>query len=176
MAWMDNPAVREDPGALLPGAASVVMVGWNTWAPVPRPGPGEGRIARYALRPDYHRVMRRRLLRLLRAIEAEAPCRARICVDAQPLLERAFARDAGLGWIGAHGCLIAPAFGSWLLLGALILDLPLEPDAPAPARCGTCRRCVPACPTGAIVAPGVVDANRCIAYLTIEHEGPIPEA
>jgi len=173
MAWMNNPAVREDPSVLLPGARSVVVAGLNTWSPSVAPGDGEGRIARYALGPDYHRLIKKKLLRLLRLVQALAPCTGRVTVDAHPLLERAFAQRAGLGWIGKHGCLIAPAGASWLLLGEVILDCELPADAPQPNRCGTCGRCAPSCPTGAIVAPGLIDANRCIAYLTIEHRGAI---
>ena len=175
MSWMDNAEVREDPARLLPGARSVVVVGLNCFAGarVP-PGPGEGRIARYALLPDYHGLVKKGISRLLDAIRACTPCRGAAFVDAAPILERAYARRAGIGWIGKNACLIAPRFASWLLLGELILDLELDYDEPLPNRCGTCRRCLDACPTGAIVAPGVVDANRCIAYLTIEHRGAIP--
>lgn len=173
MSWMNNPEVREDPSVLLPGARSVVVAGLNTWSPPEEPGDGEGRIARYAQGPDYHRLIKKKLLRLLRLVQSLAPCAGRVTVDAHPLLERAFAQRAGLGWIGKHGCLIAPAGASWLLLGEVILDCELPPDAPQPNRCGTCGRCAPSCPTGAIVAPGLIDANRCIAYLTIEHRGPI---
>ena len=96
-------------------------------------------------------------------------------MDAEPLLERALARRAGLGWAGKSACLVSQTSGPWLLLGELLLDVDLEPDCPVPSRCGTCGRCRAACPTGAIVAPGVVDANRCVAYLTIEHRGAIPD-
>lgn len=173
MAWMENPGVREAPAVLFPGARSVVVAGFNTWSPAVAPRAGEGRIARYALGPDYHRLLKKKLLRLLRALQALVPCGGRVTVDAHPLLERAFAQRAGLGWIGKHGCLITPGAASWLLLGEVIVDCDLTPDAPHANRCGSCSRCAPSCPTGAIVEPGLIDANRCIAYLTIEHRGPI---
>lgn len=176
MGWMANPDVREDPSRLLPGARSVVVCGWNTRAPAEGlPPAGAGRIATYARYPDYHRRMGRALKALLADVMALATCRGRACVDAHPLLERSFARRAGTGWAGKSSMLISTRHGPWLMLGELLLDLDLPADAPHADRCGTCTRCVSACPTGAITAPGVVDANRCLAYLTIEHRGSIPE-
>lgn len=176
MRWMGNAAVREDPAALLPGARSVVVTGWNACSSADRRGPGEGRVARYAAVPEYHQLIRGKLAKLLECVRATASCRGRVVVDAEPVLERALAVRAGLGWPGKSSFLVSSAHGPWLLLGELILDVELVPDAPARGRCGTCERCVAACPTGAIVSPGVVDAGRCVAYLTIEHRGAIPAA
>lgn len=174
MQWMENPEVREDPTMVLQGARSVVVVGWNYYSRAEEPKAGEGRIARYALGQDYHRFLKKKLKKLLAAIQAMVPCSGRLAVDAFPLLERAFAQRAGIGWIGKHSCLIAPHGSSWLLLAEVILDIDLEHDQPHPNRCGTCSRCIPACPTNAITAPGVIDSNRCIAYLTVEAKGAIP--
>lgn len=175
MGWMANPDVREDPARLLPGARSVVVCGWNSRAPAAPPPAGAGRLATYARFPDYHRRMGRALRALLADVTALAPCRGRACVDAHPLLERSYARRAGAGWAGKSSMLISTRHGPWLMLGELLLDLELPADEPHPDRCGSCTRCVTACPTGAITAPGVVDATRCLAYLTIEHRGSIPE-
>jgi epoxyqueuosine reductase len=133
-------------------------------------------VARYALGRDYHKVMRNRLQKLADRIAAEiGPFGYRAFVDSAPVLERALARDAGLGWIGKHSCLINRSAGSWFFLGEIFTDLPLPVDAPASAHCGTCTRCIEVCPTGAIVAPYRVDARRCISYLTIELRESIPE-
>ncbi|PKM11660.1 MAG: tRNA epoxyqueuosine(34) reductase QueG [Gammaproteobacteria bacterium HGW-Gammaproteobacteria-5] len=133
-------------------------------------------VARYALGRDYHKLMRRRLQQLSDRIgSAIGSFGYRVFVDSAPVLERALARDAGLGWIGKHSCLIDRHNGSWFFLGEILTDLPLPVDAPASAHCGTCTRCIDICPTGAIVAPYRVDARRCISYLTIEHHGSIDE-
>lgn len=175
MGWMANADVREDPARLLPGARSVVVCGWNARAPESAPPAGAGRIASYARFPDYHERMGLALRALLADVQALAPCRGRAVVDAHPLLERSFARRTGVGWAGRSAMLVSTSFGPWLMLGELLLDRELPGDAAQPDRCGTCTRCATACPTGAITAPGVVDATRCLAYLTIEHRGPIPE-
>ena len=135
-----------------------------------------GRVARYAWARDYHRALKRRMQELVRRLEsmADGPVAARWYVDDGPMLDRAAARRAGLGWFGKNGNILSPGWGSWTFLGQLITDLPLEPDAPLAKTCGACVRCIDACPTGAIVAPYVVDNARCISYLTIEHRGPIP--
>jgi epoxyqueuosine reductase len=135
----------------------------------------QGYVARYALGRDYHKLMRRALAKLARAVEMRiGPFGYRVCVDSAPVLEKALARNAGLGWIGAHTNLIARDAGSWFFLGEILTDLPLPVDEPASAHCGSCSACIPACPTQAIVAPHKLDARRCIAYLTIEHHGSIP--
>ena len=174
MRWMDRPGVREDPRAFFPAARSVIVAGWNTYVPAVPPGSGEGRIARFATRPDYHARLRAMLEGLLERLRAVVPCRGVVPVDAQPLLERALGERAGLGWAGGSSCLVAAAHGPWLLLGELLVDVELAPDAPGPPRCGTCARCAASCPTGAIVSPRVVDARRCVAYLTVEHRGFVP--
>ena len=143
----------------------------------PEPAAGlTGRVARYAWARDYHRALKRRMRELVRRLEsmADTPVAARWYVDDGPMLDRAAARRAGLGWFGKNGNILSPGWGSWTFLGQLITDLPLEPDAPLAKTCGACVRCIPACPTGAIVAPYVVDNARCISYLTIENRGAIP--
>ena len=173
---------RSRPAALVPGTLHVISVRMDYWpgktsraAGETLEDPLEGYVARYALGRDYHRLMRRRLQRLADRIgEHVGPFGYRAFVDSAPVLERALARDAGLGWIGKHTNLINPQAGSWFFLGELYTDLPL-PASRAPAdHCGRCRACIDACPTGAIVAPYELDARRCIAYLTIEHPGSIP--
>jgi epoxyqueuosine reductase len=177
-------AVREDPRELLASARSMVCVGKLYHTPWPHTarfdGGGRGWISRYAWGSDYHAEMRsalERLAELLRA-RAGADFEWRACVDTAPLLERSYARLAGLGWIGKNTCLINQQGGSWFFLGELLVSLELEADGPAPARCGTCTRCIEACPTAAIV-PGelgyTVDGRRCISYCTIELRGGSPE-
>jgi epoxyqueuosine reductase len=180
MEWMArHGAKRSRPADLIPGTVRVISVGldygqddaaaWTTLADGSR-----AYVARYALGRDYHKLMRARLQTLADRIAAEiGPFGHRVFVDSAPVLERALARNAGLGWIGKHTCLIDRDGGSWFFLGEVYVDLPLPVDAPASAHCGTCRRCIDICPTQAIVAPNRLDARRCISYLTIEHEGTI---
>ncbi len=175
-------AVREDPRNLLPAARSIVCVGklYNT----PRPystrfdGTELAWISRYAWGEDYHDIVRRGLARLDALLRQREPMESKICVDTAPLLERSYARAAGLGWIGRNTCLINQQSGSWFFLGELLVSLEIAPDAPPPDRCGTCTRCIGACPTAAIV-PGTlgytIDSRRCISYLTIELRGAVPE-
>ena len=168
----------ESPSRLLPGAKSVVMLGMNYYTGDPEPpASGEGRIARYAWgTADYHDLIRERLRQLADTLHELYPgCRTRGCVDTAPLLERDYARLAGLGWFGKNTMLIHKRLGSWLFLAALLTDVELPPDAPHnTAHCGTCTRCLDACPTDAFPEPYVLDASRCISYLTIELRGPIP--
>src|SRR5207237_974153 len=139
---------------------------------------GRAIVARYACVDDYHDVIGGRLDALLSWMRHEAaePFEARAYVDTGPVQERVYAQHAGIGWIGKNTCVINPEIGSWIFLGVIICSLPLEVDLAALDRCGTCTLCLEACPTGAIVAPGVLDSNRCISYLTIELRGDIPEA
>ena len=181
MDWMARHGeLRARPQELTPGTVRVISVGldygqdddaaWATLADGSR-----AYVARYALGRDYHKLMRRRLQQLADQIAAETgPFGYRVFVDSAPVLERALARNAGLGWIGKHTCLIDKDGGSWFFLGEIYVDIPLPVDAPATAHCGTCTRCIDICPTRAITAPQRLDARRCISYLTIEHEGAIP--
>jgi epoxyqueuosine reductase len=169
---------RIDPARYLPGARSVVCVAVNYHVPLepvdPVDAPFHGRVARYALGDDYHELIKPRLYDLADAIRAMAPgARTRAGVDTVPVMEKELAARAGVGWFGKNACVINEHAGSWLLLGEVITTLELPPDEPAVDRCGTCRRCIDACPTGAITAPYQLDATRCISYLTIEHLGPI---
>ena len=179
LPWFNPQRVRRgtDPETLLPGARSIISLGWNYHpAEEPPASGGQGLIARYARGRDYHRVMKRRMRRMVLDLTERIGDRfaARWYVDDGPMLDRAAAARAGLGWFGKNGNILNPTHGSWLLLGQIITDLPLAPDAPLAKTCGQCSRCLPACPTDAIVAPYVVDNRRCISYLTIEHKGAIP--
>jgi epoxyqueuosine reductase len=182
LARPDARARRADPQAVLPGARSWISVACNYLAPEPPPAPSArpaGRVARYARGEDYHRVFEARLRALGEWITAQVPepVRYKIAVDTSAVLEREVAWRAGLGWIGKNTLLIHPRRGSWLLLGELLLDLALDYDQPlATDLCGSCTRCLEACPTGCILPERVLDATRCLAYLTIEQRGPIPDA
>jgi epoxyqueuosine reductase len=174
---------RSRPAELVPGTLRVISARMNYRAREARAAEavlGESEsayISRYALGRDYHKVMRKALRQLAAAVAALAgPHGYRVFVDSAPVLEKALARNAGLGWIGKHTNLIARDAGSWFFIGEIFTDLPLAPDAPAEAHCGSCSACIPACPTGAIVAPYQLDARRCISYLTIELAGSIPPA
>jgi epoxyqueuosine reductase len=178
--------LRADARSLLPSARSIVCVAKLYNGPEPHSDcfdpAARAWISRYAWGDDYHDVLRRGLERLIGLMRDEAgDFESRICVDTAPLLERAWARRAGLGWIGKNTCLINQASGSWFFLGEALVSLELEPEAPPPDCCGSCRRCIDACPTAAIVATGrsepawALDARRCISYLTIELRGPMPE-
>src|SRR5262245_55889439 len=171
MAWMTrDPARRGDPRQVLPGCRSVVSVGMNYYTDNrANEQPGMGRIARYAWGKDYHTVMSRRLAQLETKIAALSPgIKTRAYVDTGPIMEKAWAQQAGLGWIGKHSNLVSAECGSWLLLGEILTTIDLEPDEPATDLCGSCTLCIQACPTGAIVEPYVVDSRLCISYLTIE--------
>jgi len=174
---------RSRPAELLPGTLRVISARMNYLTGSARAAaqllhePDTAYISRYALGRDYHKVMRKALRRLGEAVAALAgPHGYRVFVDSAPVLEKALARNAGLGWIGKHTNLIAREAGSWFFIGEIYTDLPLPLDSAASAHCGSCSACIPACPTGAIVAPYQLDARRCISYLTIELEGAIPEA
>ena len=171
---------RARPAELVPGTIRIISVRMNYLRGGADPdtvlhNPELGYISRYALGRDYHKVVRRRLQRLADHIEAEVGAFGyRAFTDSAPVMEKPLARNAGLGWIGKHTNLLNKAAGSWFFLGELYTDLPLDPDTPATDHCGTCRACIDACPTGAIVAPYRLDARLCISYLTIELHGPIP--
>jgi epoxyqueuosine reductase len=173
MAYLERGAEkRRDTRRPVEGARSAVVVAMSYGGREP-----SGPVARYARGDDYHDVMESRLRALHRRIEewTGTPVRGKAYVDTGPLLERDLARKAGLGWFGKNTMLINPRLGSFFFLGALLLDLELAPDAPFEAeRCGRCTRCLDACPTEALVEPGVLDARRCISYLTIEQRGEIP--
>ena len=176
MDWMRDPK-RRQVEALLPGVRSLLMVGLPYLVNVPS-GLHGLRVARYGWGRDYHRVLDQRLRQLGRWLEHQEPrARWRACVDAAPLLEKAWAEQAGLGWIGKNGNLIHRKRGSWLLLGALLTTVELGSDLAAPSLCGRCSRCIEACPTQAIREPFVVDARRCIAFHTIENrDAALPPA
>lgn len=173
---------RSRPAELVPGTARVISVrmdympdGHDDVFSLLRDD-GTGFVSRYALGRDYHKVMRNRLQKLASRIESHiGPFGYRVFVDSAPVLEKALAEKAGLGWIGKHSNLLNREAGSWFFLGEIYTDLPLPVDSPVEEHCGSCRRCLDVCPTGAIVAPYQVDARRCISYLTIELRGAIPE-
>ena len=173
--------MRSRPQELVPGTIRVVSARMDYWPEAARDADTvlhdaeSGYISRYALGRDYHKIMRAALARLAKELAQDiGPFGYRVCVDSAPVLEKALARDAGLGWIGKHTNLISRDAGSWFFLGEILTDLPLPEDEPASAHCGTCTACITACPTGAIVAPYRLDARRCISYLTIEHHSAIP--
>lgn len=198
MAYMEaHGNKRSRPAELLPGTLRVISVRLDYTdtfaanAPEVLNDPEKAFVSRYALGRDYHKVMRGRLKKLAQKIErasanwpanssatqtpADEPFRHRVFVDSAPVLEKALARDAGIGWIGKHTNLINKRGGSWFFLGELFTNLPLPTDEAATDHCGSCTTCIDVCPTQAIVAPYSVDARRCISYLTIENKGPIPE-
>jgi len=178
MRYMERQApVRREPARAWPDARSAIVVLHNYYQARAEPAPGRGRVARYALGDDYHGVMSARLEQLAARLVAVAGSgRFRAYVDAGPLPERELARRAGLGWIGKNTMLIRPGLGSFTFIGVLLTDLELAPDRPFEAdRCGTCRRCLDACPTDAFPEPRALDATRCISYLTIEARGAVPE-
>jgi epoxyqueuosine reductase len=172
---------RSRPAELVPGTVSCISVRMNYWpaeaadTTATLADGGAAYVSRYALGRDYHKVMRARLQRLCDQIqEAVGPFGYRVFTDSAPVLEKALARNAGLGWIGKHTNLIDRNSGSYFFLGEIYLNFTLPADAPSSAHCGSCSACMPACPTGAIVAPYRLDARRCISYLTIELAGSIP--
>jgi epoxyqueuosine reductase len=181
MAYLHRSADRRaDVRNILPGARSVIVTAtvYHTDRPysIECADRGRAQIARYAWGDDYHDVVGGRLERLLDWMRAQSPepFDARAYVDTGPVQERVYAQHAGIGWIGKNTCVINPTLGSWTFLGVVVCSLALETDAPSLDQCGSCTLCIEACPTQAIVAPGVLDSTRCISYLTIEHRGEIP--
>ena len=176
MGWMAAPR-RLDPRGLLDNAQSLLAVGLNYYVDQ-QPDPGSLKVARYGWGRDYHRVVDQRLRRIGRWLSEQRPdCQWRACVDAAPLLDKAWAEEAGLGWIGKHSNVIHSQRGSWMVIGHLLTTEALEPDQPARSLCGRCTTCIDACPTGAIQEPFVVDARQCLAFHTIENREPqLPQA
>jgi epoxyqueuosine reductase len=177
MLWMaDRVDQRASPDGLWPEVRSVIMLGMS-YAPETDPladVQGAGRISVYAQRKDYHDVVKGALKRLAQWFVGQTGDQVKVFVDTAPVLEKAVAQAAGLGWQGKHSNLVSRDHGSWLLLGAIYTTAELEPDVPGTDRCGSCNACQSACPTDAFPAPYQVDARRCVSYLTIEHKGPIP--
>jgi len=182
MNWMARHGTRRSrPAELIPGTVTVISARMDYFPPAAESAEAVladcrlGYVSRYALGRDYHKVLRQRLQRLAdRIAAAVGPFGYRVFTDSAPVLEKALARDAGLGWIGKHTNLLSRDAGSWFFLGEIYTDLPLPADEPGSAHCGSCTACIEACPTAAIVAPYELDARLCISYLTIEHPGSIP--
>ncbi len=170
MAWMNDPR-RQDICRVMPSARSIIAVALNYYTPYDRPeSPTVGKVARYAWGRDYHKVVERKLKQLTSwLIQQGKGIEARYYVDTGPIQDKFWAQTAGIGWIGKNGNVINRQYGSWIFLGELVTNIQLIPDAPHTQHCGTCTRCISACPTAAITQPFVVDANRCIAYHTIEN-------
>ena len=179
MGWMEERvAQRASPQGLWPEARSVIALAMS-YAPQNDPLALEhvsdrGRISVYAQGTDYHKVVKKALKAMGRWLADEAGCELKVFVDTAPVMEKPLSAAAGIGWQGKHTNLLNREHGSWLFLGVIYTTLDLEPDEPAEFHCGSCTRCIDACPTNAITGPGRLDARRCISYLTIEHAGPIP--
>jgi epoxyqueuosine reductase len=180
MGWMEERAEqRASPRGLWPEARSVIALAMS-YAPATDPlaladVKDRGRISVYAQGADYHKVVKKALKAMGRWLADECGCQLKVFVDTAPVMEKPLSAAAGIGWQGKHSNLLNRDHGSWLFLGVIYTTLELEPDVPAEPHCGSCTRCIDACPTGAIIAPNLVDARRCISYLTIEHAGPIPQ-
>ena len=179
MGWIEDRAdQRASPNGLWPEARSVIALAMS-YAPATDPlalaeARSRGRISVYAQGTDYHKVVKKALKAMGRWLADEAGCQLKVFVDTAPVMEKPLSAAAGIGWQGKHTNLLNRTHGSWLFLGVIYTTLDLTPDAPAADHCGSCTRCIAACPTGAITAPHRLDARRCISYLTIEHAGPIP--
>ncbi|MEL6777541.1 MAG: tRNA epoxyqueuosine(34) reductase QueG [Cyanobacteria bacterium J06597_16] len=173
MGWM-GAARRQDIRQVLPEAKSVVCVALNYYSPVQRPqGPQYAKISRYGWGRDYHRILTKKLKALAAWMRSQSPSiNAKLYADTGPVQDKFWAQQAGIGWNAKNGNVITRRYGSWVFLGEIITNVAFAPDAPHTAHCGSCTRCLEACPTEAIRAPGVVDANRCIAYHTIENRAP----
>ena len=180
MAWMQETLERRaHPTGMWPQAKTAVVLGLS-YGPEQDPLQAlahrdRAAISVYAQGDDYHQLIKGRLKTLASWIRARLGCQAKVFVDTAPLMEKPLAERAGIGWQGKHTNLVSREHGSWLFLGSILMDRELEPDAAEPERCGSCQACLDVCPTNAFPAPFQLDAGRCISYLTIEHEGPIPE-
>ncbi len=177
MNWIaQSKDIRQDPRLKLPLAQSVVVVACNYYSARPAPAPGTGRVSRYAWNRDYHLVLRKPMAELSKTIaQMKENAECYVSVDAGPVQERAWAARAGVGWIGKNGLIIREGLGSWLFLGVIVTTLELAPDAPVPSKCGACNKCIEACPTAAIVEPGIIDARRCISYHKAENKNGVPD-
>jgi len=177
MDWMARTkAIRQDPREKMPTAKSVVVVARNYYHPRPLAPEGAGKVARYAWGRDYHKVLKKPLVKLARFLdEFGVNTQSYAAVDSGHVMERAWAERAGVGWVGKNSLVLRRDMGSWFFLGAVITEVALTPDAPVTDHCGSCRACIDACPTDAFVAEGVLDARKCISYQTIENRGDIPE-
>jgi epoxyqueuosine reductase len=180
MRWMERePEKRTDPRILFPGAKSVIVVALNYFTPHEHEADEtKGKISRYAWGDDYHNVLKEKLRALMEYIKTESPeTEGKICVDTAPIMDKAWAVRAGLGWLGKHSNLITKEYGSWVFLGEILVNLELEYETEfVPDHCGSCTLCLESCPTGAIVAPHVVDSKKCLSYATIELRSPdLPE-
>lgn len=178
MDWMTRHVEkRSDPSYIVANAKSVISVAMNYYVELQHQNEsGVGKITRYAWGDDYHIVITERLNRLVEFLKSEVPTMdARLYVDTGPVMDKAWAVRAGIGWLGKHTNVITREYGSWVFLGEIITDLELDYDEPIADFCGTCTACIDACPTDAIVEPYVLDSNKCISYLTIEHRGDIPD-
>ncbi len=177
MNYLENISLRTNPQELLSSAQSIIVIGINYYRSIPEIKTGRGKIARYAYGRDYHRLIKKILKKLSIFIQAKYPeSENKICVDSSPIMEKSLAERAGLGFLGKNTLLINKQFGSWILLGELLTSLQLPIDKPITGTCGTCTRCIDICPTNAILQPGqMLDATKCISYLTIEDHDPIPQ-
>jgi epoxyqueuosine reductase len=177
LTWMGNPK-RRDIRTCFPDVRSIICVALNYYTPIQRPeGKEYGKISRYAWGRDYHKVCQKKLKQICSWLETQGEeIKTRYYVDTGPILEKAWSQRAGIGWIAKNGNLITKKYGSWVFLAEILTNIPLKPDEPHTAHCGTCTRCLDACPTQAIREPFVVDANLCLAYHTIENrEANLPE-
>ena len=176
MGWMArDPEQRADPRKFFPGARSVIVVAENYYTPPAHSDhPGTGKVSRYAWGDDYHEIVGDKLRALLKWTQRQWPgVEGKVCVDIQPMMDKAWAQRAGLGWIGKHTNLITEEYGSWIFIGELLLNIELEYDCDQVAdHCGSCVLCIDACPTNALVEPYVLDSNRCISHATIESRAP----
>ena len=175
MKYMQKIKERSDLTEILPGAKTVIVVAMNYYYEQEVLKEGHGRVARYAYGRDYHKIITKKLKELQRFIEENEPDSSnKLYVDTGPIIERAFAEQAGIGSVGKNSCIITKEFGSWVFIGEIITTLDLAATTKSPENpCGTCTKCMHACPTGAIIAPGVIDSRLCISYLTIENKDEI---